>query len=842
MSEAIRPVLQITGTIIGGIVGGPVGAAIGGSIGGAVGGAIAPANIGEGPRLTDLKVVSSAYGQPIPLVYGQKNRVAGNIIWSTDLQESESDREAGKGNEVTEYSYSVDLAVAICEGPVIGVTKIWGNGKVIWEGNTIAGDIVQADEDYVAADEYATSLEDNANSCGLEADPNCAPLYAQAEAARAIADAALARKTAAQAAQTAFNAGGQSWSYSPQLAAGGTFRFYPGSYTQDPDPTIQADKGADNTPAYRGICYMVIQGLQLASFGNRIPNLEFEVAGLQTTLREILTDIHTRAGTDEYDFSVSATMTTEVDGYVISREMTPLAAISQLEQAFWFDTVEQSGEIRHIARGGHSKATFDPGDLAARNNRDGAVQPIVTSRLHDEALPSRASVTYKDYDRDYQPNTQVAERLKGSSEHVVNAEFAITMTNDHARQVVDRMLFDPWVARMALQAKGHPKFDFLTPADVVGVPVAGAVVPFRLISVVRGADGLIELEARADDPFTIESVTGEVQGVGSSAVNPSPVLQGPGDTFVYLFNAPLLDPTESVTAFTWAVDSDSSSWVGGRLYRSGDNITFSPAKGAADRNVTGTVSAATSDGPAEIWDRLTEIEVVLHYETHTLTSKTESEVLNGANAFWLGAADGSVGEVMQFATATLVSSSPKTYRLSDLLRGRRGTDHATGSHSADEVFVLLESSYYRNADYGISDLNTTRYYKGVSTYQTPEEVIALQAFTNTGEKARPRSVVHVRGERDTSNNLTATFRRRIRGFSSVFGSAVEPLDETTEAYEIDILDGPTVVRTIEVADETFSYSAANQATDGLTPGDPVSGNIYQVSATVGRGHARSFTI
>jgi hypothetical protein len=36
----------------------------------------------EGPRLGDLSVSSSAYGMPIPIIYGTM-RVAGNMIWST---------------------------------------------------------------------------------------------------------------------------------------------------------------------------------------------------------------------------------------------------------------------------------------------------------------------------------------------------------------------------------------------------------------------------------------------------------------------------------------------------------------------------------------------------------------------------------------------------------------------------------------------------------------------------------------------------------------------------------------------------------------------------------------
>lgn len=56
-----------------------------------------------------------------------------------------------------------------------------------------------------------------------------------------------------------------------------TLRFYPGSTTQTPDPLIADIEGADNAPAFRDLAYVVFEDLQLAAFGNRIPQLSFEV-------------------------------------------------------------------------------------------------------------------------------------------------------------------------------------------------------------------------------------------------------------------------------------------------------------------------------------------------------------------------------------------------------------------------------------------------------------------------------------------------------------------------------------------------------------------------------------
>jgi hypothetical protein len=49
------------------------------------------------------------------------------------------------------------------------------------------------------------------------------------------------------------------------------------------------------------------------------------------------------------------------------------------------------------------------------------------------------------------------------------------------------------------------------------------------------------------------------------------------------------------------------------------------------------------------------------------------------------------------------------------------------------------------------------------------------------------------------------------------------------------------VRSIAASTPTASYTAAQQTADGLTPGQPVSVNIFQISNRVGLGYPGSFT-
>ena len=118
-------------TVVGGIVGGPVGAALGAAIGQQADAAIFKPKGREGPRLADLKVQASTYGQQIPKLFGTM-RVAGSVIWATDLIERRNKRDGGKGRpSTTEYSYAVSLAVALSSRRIRAIRRVWADGNLL---------------------------------------------------------------------------------------------------------------------------------------------------------------------------------------------------------------------------------------------------------------------------------------------------------------------------------------------------------------------------------------------------------------------------------------------------------------------------------------------------------------------------------------------------------------------------------------------------------------------------------------------------------------------------------------------------------------------------------------
>src|SRR4029079_18348190 len=95
-------VLQYAGAAAGSLLG-PVGAMIGRAAGAMAGSVIDNALFGKsgtakGPRLDDLRVMSSTEGAPIAVVWGRA-RLSGQVIWATDMEEeiTASGQTGGKG-------------------------------------------------------------------------------------------------------------------------------------------------------------------------------------------------------------------------------------------------------------------------------------------------------------------------------------------------------------------------------------------------------------------------------------------------------------------------------------------------------------------------------------------------------------------------------------------------------------------------------------------------------------------------------------------------------------------------------------------------------------------------
>jgi hypothetical protein len=271
-------------------------------------------------------------------------------------------------------------------------------------------------------------------------------------------------------------------------------------------------------------------------------------------------------------------------------------------------------------------------------------------------------------------------------------------------------------------------------------------------------------------------------------------------------------------------------WPGAvTIWSSPDGASFTAAGTALRRAVMGETLDPLAAGPTGRWDRNNAVTVKLY--RGTLSSLSDLQVLGGRNAAAVQRADGA-WEILQFANAELIDT--RTYRLSRLLRGQLGTEWAMGDPlPAGAPFVVLGTSIVPMA-YGAEAIGQARELRLIAAGRDIGDPATLaMTLTPKATALMPLSPVHLRARRGGSG-VTLSWIRRTRIGGDGWGLDV-PLGEEREAYEIDILSGGAVVRTLASDAASVLYAAADELADFGAPQRNLSVAVYQLSTTVGRG-------
>jgi hypothetical protein len=159
---------------------------------------------------------------------------------------------------------------------------------------------------------------------------------------------------------------------------------------------------------------------------------------------------------------------------------------------------------------------------------------------------------------------------------------------------------------------------------------------------------------------------------------------------------------------------------------------------------------------------------------------------------------------------------------------------------AGSPFVLLDDHVIALAR-GLGALDRAIDLRIVASGHSHDDPSAL-ALTVTPRKTAlmPLSSVHAKASRE-GDGVHLTWIRRTRREGDAWGVEV-PLGEDTEAYEVDILDGSNVVRTLASSSPAVLYTIADELADFGIAQASLTIRICQLSSTIGRGHPAEFTL
>jgi hypothetical protein len=605
--------------------------------------------------------------------------------------------------------------------------------------------------------------------------------------------------------------------------------FYTGTMSQTADPLISAERvgAGDQAPAYIGRAYVVFEDFPWSKFG-RTPNFNFEVVrGTSVTLEDVVDELIDRVGVDVSERDLSAFSSVTISGYMIPSRMELASALTLLLRVFNSDLIECDGEIRGVLKDVASSFSLDSKWLGCATDGDAPKDRFEITRIQELELPRSIDVRYISPANDHQQFVQRAVRLIADTQSEGTLDLPLVLTDDHARHAAETALYEEWENRTRIKTSYPLNYLEIAPGDVGTITIDGTVRTVRVVDQVLGMPGHIEVTVvMHDGSVYTQFVEGATPPAGASVSNP-------GDYTIWVQDINALRDEDAGGAVLYGGACRAGSWVGTAISTNSTPplntswIRNAPFPSVGLRSAIGELVSALAPAEHGVWDRTNTVDVEL--VAGTLTSVTEAEVLAGANLCIIG------NEILQFATATLIATN--TYRLSTLLRGRRGSEWAIATHAIGSKFAMADNllaATFPVSSQGLAfNMRVTNGWDLVSNEESGTAVCRSRM---------PYAPCNVRGSRDISENLTITWNRRSR--TAPLGPFAEPpLDETSEMYEVDIMDGVTVVRTISATSPTCAYSAADQVTDfGGVPEDGITVRVYQLSPGWIRGFAAEATI
>lgn len=539
---------------------------------------------------------------------------------------------------------------------------------------------------------------------------------------------------------------------------------------------------------------------------------------------DIMSDLCRDAEFDEADFDFSD-IDVRCRGFSVPRPMAARACFEQLNTYASCDVHRSDAQLRAVPRSGTPIISI-PNEHTGMLKTDGSdgKAALQLTRPADLDLPRSLTVTYIDQDADYDPGAQSAGRAEGATGGVSDAsvELAIAMSGSRARGIAAERLFAAYNERDKVEGAILSDYLFLDAGDVI--EYRGLVL--RLLNIRTGGNGIEFTACRASElrpGYELEAPLPPERPLPAPPPLPSEIR---------VLDLPLMNAAQDEPSIVAAVvyPGAEQAFPGAYVYRGYEPDALLEGPLARRSAVVGTTLNALGFGPARYWDEVSFIDVALsERDAARLETVTRGDVLNGFNFARVGS------EILQFRRVDIIDVG--RVRLSDLRRGRRGTERFIGSHIAGEEFVLLSPDDLVVVPLEIASNGKLVYFSAVTVGLNVENAARASCSANL-ESLRPFAPCHLDGIRDASGGVAISWKRRSRTESRWLDWSPTPLDEAVERYRIEILNtAGDVVRSVVVnGTSSFDYSASSQMADFGALQSALRVRVAQFSGRVGWGH------
>lgn len=717
-------------------------------------------------KIEALKLQSSTYGVTIPVIFGV-TRVAGNLVWYDGFtaHKHKKTQSAGKGGAKTKtitYTYTAHVAMAIAEGTIIGVPRVW-RGKEKFTGGIPAANILTATETYTvpggggaktvanSATWKSTSLVWYTGAVEVGDGSTSGPIYLAEGTDYTVAagvytfGAAWAGKTISI--QYQYTSGSTAQAALSQLG----LTMFDGRVGQGTWSLLTGSFSAQAIP-YSGLAFLGGQDYDLADDAT-IPNHNFEVQGalcysLGSTIpdadpAQIMVAMLTNA---RYGAQFPAARLNFSYWSTYCRAAGLLFSPALTEQLSAAELLDRMGELTNSAAvwSGGSLRMMPYGDQALTGNGS-TYTPNVTP-IYDlddsDFLPGSSDgepvsmsikapadsynhVRVEYLDRAGEYNIAVAEAKDQAdidayglrSRDVVEAHWICDAAV--ARKVAQLLLQRSLYVRATYKFRLPWTFALLEPMDLVTLTDSGLglnLTAVRITRIEEAEDGELEVEAEEFPAGVATASTYGAQGGGGTSQDFN---AAPGSVSTpYIFEAPA-DRTQTGLEVYAAVTGTGSNWGGCGVWVSMDGVNYTLAGVVYGGSRYGTLTGAISGG---------NLPVQLVDTTDTIASTSATDAAALTSLCYIG---GSVREYLAFQTATLTGAG--AYTLGGLVRGAFGTSSAN-AHANGDAFVRVDDGIAKSGPLDLSMIGKTIHFKFTSFNvfgAAEEDLSAVTDYTYT---------------------------------------------------------------------------------------------------------------
>lgn len=516
-----------------------------------------------------------------------------------------------------------------------------------------------------------------------------------------------------------------------------------------------------------------------------------------------------------------------VRGFTVNSLASPREILEMLGQAFFFDGFSSGGVVRFALRRYADVYAIDLDDLAISDGAPGGYELV---RGQETELPGSARVTFWDESNDYQLASVGHQRQVGESDNIIATELPLVIADEVAQGIPTTQIQEAWTARERGKLGLPPSMVRFDPGDVLALTIKGRDMLLRLTAFDTGEFREANVQA-----FDISNY-GQLEYQGRQSTVPVVPFYGPS-LFAFM-QLPLFNGEEG-RPWSPRLVAYQNPWPGSVVsYREDGSGGWVTDAIVPARTPIGTLRFDFYNiGRPCAWDRANELHIELYSEDQLLGA-TDLAVLNGANLLAIENQDGE-WEVLQYVNAELVG--PRQYKLTKLLRGRGGTEYAMRSPvPAGARVVILSQASMAIVAAPIADMKQTLTYR-VGPGSVPVDDFRFQEVNVpiAGAGLRPFSPVRLGpliGGKAPGGDWGLEWTRRTRFAGDSWEPESVPLNEDAELYELEILNGGTVVRTVTgLTSPAFTYTDAMQVADFGATQWSVTFRVYQMSTLYGRG-------